>query len=260
MRSLDALNRRNGLRCPTGNGGKIGRLHDRRRGPSALGRRAAAALIGLCLFGGGCSALKVPFMDSIIPAKEEPVAAPQSLAVVWSNAVLETQGQPATRGFGGLVTFHGADQKRPIRVEGQLTVYAYEETSRRSGGAAPDRKYVFTPEQFAKHYGNGSLGPSYSIWIPWDKIGGERRDISLVTRFDAVDGGVVMSKPTRVVLPGKSAPPVGGGEDMAAGVPQAAAKPETMKPAEVELKDGENSSCQPKRQMITTTLDLPSKN
>ena len=134
--------------------------------------------------------------------KEEPVVAPKSLAVVWTTTVLEKQAAEATRGFGGVVTFYDADQDRPVRVHGDLTIYAYDEHSRKTDNSSPDRKYVFTREQLEKHYGDGPTGPTYHIWVPWDRVGGPRQDVSLILRFDPAEGKAVMSNSSRAVLPG----------------------------------------------------------
>ena len=134
--------------------------------------------------------------------KKEPIVEPSGVAVVWTTAVLEKEASRATRGFGGMVTFQGKDQKKPVRVDGQLTVYAYENLSHEHDDTTPERKYVFTAEQLKTHYGEGPLGPSYSIWIPWDEVGGPRREIGLIVRFDPVEGKTVMGKPAHNVLKG----------------------------------------------------------
>jgi hypothetical protein len=50
------------------------------------------------------------------------------------------------------------------------------------------------------------MGPSYSIWIPWDQVGGPVRNLSIVARFEGTEGGVVISEPTTKLLPGVSVP------------------------------------------------------
>ncbi|MBN1588102.1 MAG: hypothetical protein JW888_01155 [Pirellulales bacterium] len=130
------------------------------------------------------------------------MVAPNTVAAVWTNAVFEQEGSRATRGFGGRVSFYGSDQKNSVRVDGRLTVYAYDELSPKTEDAAPDRKYVFTREQLEKHYGKGPTGPSYHIWIPWDAAGSVRREIALIVRFDPVEGKPVVGEPIHAVLQG----------------------------------------------------------
>jgi hypothetical protein len=174
-------------------------------------RRCVTAIVaGLWLAGAaGCVSFRVPSMTQILQ-REEPVVCPRDVAVVWTTAVLSQQAKAGTRGFGGVVTFYAEKDKRPVRVDGELTVYAYEESSHATERPSPDRKYVFRREQLEKHYGSGPTGPAYHIWIPWDEAGGPRREVSLVVRFDPAPGSddgktpdrVVIATPSQAVLPG----------------------------------------------------------
>lgn len=161
---------------------------------------AASACVWLAV-AGGCASFSKPSLPQWI-TREEPVVAPKELAAVWTNAVLEREGARSTRGFGGVLTFYGDDQKRSVRVNGVLTIYAYEDSGDRDN-PVPDRKYVFTAEQLAKHYDDKQpQGPSYHIWIPWDEVDGPQSEIDLIVRFDPVEGQSVLGKSTRAVLPG----------------------------------------------------------
>ena len=83
-------------------------------------------------------------------------------------------------------------------------VYAFDEDGRDPSNAKPDRKYVFTKEQFAKHYSKSNIGHSYSVWIPWDEVGGPQKQISLIVRFTPDKGDVVVGEQTRHLLPGRT--------------------------------------------------------
>lgn len=130
---------------------------------------------------------------------------PMKVVAVWTDTVL-TQGlTPATRGFGGRVMFYAVEGGKPIKVSGTLTVYAFDETDRDIESTKPDRKFVFTPEQFEKHYSKSALGHSYSVWLPWDAAGGSLREISLLVRFQPTSGSTVVSDPSKQHLPGPRA-------------------------------------------------------
>ncbi|WP_373650945.1 hypothetical protein [Schlesneria sp. DSM 10557] len=151
----------------------------------------------LCLIG-GCTVFdlkkRIPWMDS------DEITLPTRITTLWSNTILNQLGKKGVRGFGGRIMFHGRDNEKPVRVEGTLTVYAFDETVRPS--TVPERKFVFTPEQFEKHYSRSKLGHSYSVWLPWDEVGGEPRRITLLARFEPVDGPMVMSENSLQILPG----------------------------------------------------------
>ncbi len=127
---------------------------------------------------------------------------PSEVLPIWTDTVLHQPGKPGVRGFGGRLYFYENGKPDPVQVDGQLVVYAFDGAIDSPGMVAPLRKFVFTPDQLQTHHSKTSLGNSYSVWIPWDKVGGESRTLSLVARFDGREGGTAMSKPARMLLPG----------------------------------------------------------
>ena len=139
---------------------------------------------------------------------------------IWTDTTLHQAGQSGVRGFGGRIYFYQDGDADPVEVSGQLTVYVFEGNEVAPGRAEPLRKFVFTEEQFASHHSKTSLGDSYSVWLPWDKVGGPTRNLSLVARFDGEQTGTLISKPSTKSLPGVE--PVASNEPReSAGVAQA---------------------------------------
>lgn len=134
------------------------------------------------------------------------IEAPKKLVVFWQDAVLNSSEIKGIRGFGGRLLFYGNNPSKPIKVSGELVVYAFDETNRDPHNVVPDRKFVFTAEQMKSKYSKNKLGHSYSVWIPWDQVGGEQKQISLIARFKSDEGEMVVSEQTKQVLPGASAP------------------------------------------------------
>ena len=204
---------------------------------------------------------------------------PMKVVAVWTDTVL-TQGlTPATRGFGGRVMFYAVDGGKPIKVSGTLTVYAFDETDRDIESTKPDRKFIFTPEQFEKHYSKSALGHSYSVWLPWDAAGGPLREISLLVRFQPTNGSTVVSDPSKQHLPGmradelttaaKRAPAQGAAptqvaaqQQPASGVQQVAYEQPLGAAPSAEGNDAKtNGAPSPSslpRRMTTTTIAMPS--
>jgi hypothetical protein len=130
---------------------------------------------------------------------------PTHMIAIWSPDILTQPGQPPTRGFGGRIYFYN-DKNQAVPVEGQLVVYGYDDTHNPDQPGQPQRKFAFTPDQFTKHYSNSDLGASYSIWLPWDAVGGEQSSVSLVPVFTATSGQMVMGEQAANVLPGREEP------------------------------------------------------
>ncbi len=185
---------------------------ERRHGRACVAERfaslTAALVIGwtslTLLASAGCSTWMKERRGSLF-AKEEKPASPTKIVAMWTDTVLYQPGIAPRRGFGGRLMFYDNQTKDPIKVEGALVVYAFVEDGRDPDKVRPDRKFVFTAEQFADRYSKSSLGHSYSVWLPWDDVGNPQQEISLIVRFEPVAGAVVMSEQTRHVLPGPPA-------------------------------------------------------
>ncbi|MFG0253592.1 MAG: hypothetical protein ACF787_00620 [Rhodopirellula sp. JB053] len=132
----------------------------------------------------------------------EPYPNPVKLASTWVPDTLTQTGRVPTRGFGARVFFYD-EKSRAVPVEGTLIVVGFDETETREDGTPVVKRYEFTPEQFTRHFSQSDLGASYSVWIPWDAVGGKQTRVSLVASFKTKEGKVVQGTPTKVLLPGK---------------------------------------------------------
>lgn len=130
--------------------------------------------------------------------KEETFGTPQKMAVIWKDTTLQTANNPTVRGFGGRVFFYD-DENQPIKVDGEMVIYGFKSDS---GSTKADKKFVFRREQLNEHYGETDMGHSYSFWIPWDKLGGNRTSVTLIPAFKSADGKLVKGGQTINVLPG----------------------------------------------------------
>ena len=135
--------------------------------------------------------------------REDKPGKPDKIVTLWSDTVLTQPGRPPIRGFGGRLMFYEGKKEEPIKVEGTLVVYAFDETDRDANNARPDRKYAFTPQQLPPHYSKSKIGHSYSVWLPWDEVGGPQKEITLIVRFEPKEGAVAISDPCRQLLPGR---------------------------------------------------------
>ena len=158
-----------------------------------------AALL-LALLTTGCS--RIQLRDEWPWQESDDTPTPTRILAIWSDTVLHTTGKVAVRGFGGRLFFYADDNADPIKVDGAVIVYTFDTDAQAQQDVAPEKKFVFTAEDLHKHYSRCSLGNSYSFWIPWDKVGGPTRHISLVVRFEGSGGIVVLSDPSQKLLPG----------------------------------------------------------
>ncbi len=66
---------------------------------------------------------RIPWTEA---AKNRPQV-PAKLAAMWSDTVKRQPGKQSERGFGGRIVFYDGDEEQ-VRVDGQLVVYAFDET------------------------------------------------------------------------------------------------------------------------------------
>jgi hypothetical protein len=91
---------------------------------------------------------------------------------------------------------------------GNCRVFAFEDADQNGGYTAPEKKFVYLPDQLPKYYSKSELGRSYSFWLPWDEVGGPERKLCLIARFEPRKGTPVISQPCHKLLPGT--PPAPG--------------------------------------------------
>jgi hypothetical protein len=168
---------------------------------------SAAALAVLS----GCAPLNLKKSLPWPLASEDKPQQPQRVTPIWTDTVLYHPDRPPERGFGGRLFFYGGQGDKPVKVDGTLVVYAFDEAGRDPSNTRPDRKYVFPKDVFDMHYSESAIGHSYSVWIPWDKVGGEQKQISLIVRFLPAQGAPVVSEMTKHLLPGKPVEHAGTG-------------------------------------------------
>lgn len=129
----------------------------------------------------------------------EPYPNPVKLIATWTPDTLLQTGRTPTRGFGGRLYFYN-EKSKAVPVDGTLVVHGFDENT--SDPSQQVKRFAFTPEQFTRHFSQSDLGASYSVWIPWDAVGGDSRKISLVATFTTESGKTVQGVPTAVLLPG----------------------------------------------------------
>ncbi|MFN3190649.1 MAG: hypothetical protein ACE361_09015 [Aureliella sp.] len=128
---------------------------------------------------------------------------PSSIAAIWSFDTLATENKSTERGFGGRIYFYN-EKSQAVPVNGDLTIYGYVTTPGYSDPekVEPDQKFEFKAEQLASHFSPSEIGASYSVWVPWDRVGGHREEITLIPTFKSEEGSLVQGTPAKVFLEG----------------------------------------------------------
>jgi hypothetical protein len=166
----------------------------------------------ICLFAlssSGCAAFNslnsdFPWSKEKKREQQEKIQ-PVRVVTFWSEMMLNTGVEKPVRGFGGRVYLYNKFGK-PVRADGTFTVYAYDDTDKTAETASrgePDMIFTYRKEEFANYFSKSDLGDSYSIWLPWDGVDGEQKEISLLPKFVTSSGEVIRGTQDLVTLSGK---------------------------------------------------------
>jgi hypothetical protein len=102
------------------------------------------------------------------------------MVAIWTDTVRHQTGEPSMRGLAGDCTSTMPESKA-IPVDGTLVVYAFDDSRGEFALARePDRRFIFRQEEFVERSDKTALGQSYNVWIPWDGVGGERAEVTLM--------------------------------------------------------------------------------
>lgn len=153
---------------------------------------------------------------------------PTRLVTTWTEAVHNRTGETPKRGFGGRLAFFKNGSEDPVRVDGQLVIYAFDESGEDPYRTEPTKRYIFPAEQLSVYESESKLGPGYNIWLPWDEVGGYERKVSLIARFEPKDGPIIVGEQTKHLLSGIAKPAIADGESWADGSQPTAASPANL--------------------------------
>jgi len=201
----------------------------------------------------GCRSI-VP--EGKLPWDREPETKvlPDRILAIWSDTVLHQPGHPGVRGFGGRLFFYSDTDTDPVQVDGGVMVYVFDADAYDPSNPQPLQRYAFTADQLAGLYSRAPLGHSYSVWLPWDEVGGEARSLSLVVKFEGREGGTVISDPVVKLLPGSNRARTSEGETIGSrSTNDSGVRRASFESSEIARSSAERTV--PSRQV--ETIDLP---
>ena len=135
--------------------------------------------------------------------KEESV--PVTMAAIWKDSVMENPTSASMKGFGGRLYFYDQDNNA-VKADGELIVYGFDDSVKGKDDSKrkADVKFVFKQDEFQSHFSESGLGASYSVWLPFEAVGGFRKSVTLIPMFKTADGRLLKSGQSINVLPGKT--------------------------------------------------------
>jgi hypothetical protein len=114
-----------------------------------------------------------------------------------------TDGKPA-RGFSGQILFFGPHGDAGARVRGTVQILQFDEFDPNADEPEPLHTFRFEPDAWDVHRTEGSLGHSYSVFVPYMQPHKQATNCGLKVEFVAKDGRITQSETTQIMLPARN--------------------------------------------------------
>lgn len=115
---------------------------------------------------------------------------PAYVVPFW-EPVIRQQNGISKHGYAARVYFYDQTQTKTLKVEGGIDVYCFEEKPGLFNNK-PTKIVTFRPEDTPQFFSESELGPSYTIWVPWDESDSDAPEVSLFIKFRPVEGGEML--------------------------------------------------------------------
>ena len=160
----------------------------------------------LCSFV-GCTTFHVPFEKKIPKASAtDPVV---QVLCLWQQAEgRDPEGYPC-KGFSGQILFLSNKAATPVQCEGDVRIYLFDDQGDTEAQAKPLRQFDFDAGSWDVHLTKTSLGPTYSVFVPYVRRGVKDANCALRIRLKPKNGPVVFSDLSNMPLNGNKKPVMG---------------------------------------------------
>lgn len=164
-------------------------------------------------------------------------------------------GKPA-RGFAGQILFFGPKSETGVRVRGKVVVYQYDDYDPElDEDIEPIHSFTFEPDAWDVHRTEGTLGHSYSCFIPYMKKHKDQVNCGLKVEFVGDNGHKVASEITEILLPSRSS------AKHAAALTRGFVREEQLglKRKEIAAQAGDPSAEESSKSLDSLTIPFPSR-
>jgi hypothetical protein len=155
----------------------------------------------------GCASLLKPFSGGngryqlVHATRANPV---METVTLWEAGEGRGLDDLPTRGFAGQVLFFTYKHPTPARVDGNVTVYVFDDQGENEEQSRPLFQHTFSSEEWNALSLQTNLGTAYQLFVPYTRKGTHKAQCSLRIKLEPADGGPpAYSKMANVVLEGE---------------------------------------------------------
>jgi hypothetical protein len=167
----------------------------------------------------GCTSLDLNFAD--FGKTVDQTASVGEIVCLWEAAEgVGLDGLP-TRGFAGQILFFVKGQPQPVRINGNVRIYVFDDQGTAEEQSRPLHEFNFPAEAWNSYLTQTNLGSAYQLFVPYTRKGGNFAKCEVRVRLTGQDRLPVYSKMAMITLPGRRTAP--GAIQQAAGTSHSAA-------------------------------------
>lgn len=161
--------------------------------------------VAVCAAGGlsGCATLHLPWDKDRIPQATARNPAIRIVCLWEQGEGRDPDGLPC-RGFAGQILFLANRNAMPVQVHGDVRIYLFDDVGTPEEQAKPLRQFDFSSDAWQMHLTKSTIGPSYSVFVPYVRRGQSNAQCSIRVRLSPQDGPTVFSEVTSLPLRGPS--------------------------------------------------------
>ena len=171
----------------------------------SLASRTMTCLLCGCLLltSVGCATLQLPFgKDRMHKATaRNPVV---QIVCIWETSEgRDPSGMPC-RGFAGQILFLAGRNSMPVQVDGDMRIYLFDDQGTPEEQTKPIHQYDFDSPSWERHLTKGTLGPTYSVFVPYTRRGTHEAKCALRVRLKSGSQAAVFSDMASIPLEGRT--------------------------------------------------------
>lgn len=150
----------------------------------------------------GCVSVTLPTFKTGKLDKADAIPPVSQIVCIWQPAEGRGLDEMPSRGFAGQIVFLSAKSPTPIEVQGDVTIYLFDDQAAPEEQARPLYVFRFVDGSWQTHLKTTAWGPTYQLFLPYVRKGAHRASCSLAVQIDMPDGKRVTSEMANIVLPG----------------------------------------------------------
>lgn len=150
----------------------------------------------------GCATMKLPMFKTEKHVKADARNPVTQAVCMWQPAEGRGLDELPGRGFAGQIVFLTAKSPTPVEVEGDVTIYLFDDHGTPEERSRPLHVFRFVDGSWQTHMIPTAWGPTYQLFIPYVRKGVNRASCSLAVQIETPDGRRVTSDMANIVLPG----------------------------------------------------------